>query len=203
MAFEQLEIIIIIAIMVMILAAIIIGVLSWMNDSNSDTVLKNYKYQKKSFMTQNEVAVLRSLYKMSKQHNYLIFTRVRMWDLIEPSKGMSHSDKKSAENQISQECADFVLCDKTTFQPVWILRLSDNANDRVQNERSRDKAERQKIDAFMADAYASADLPVLYIRDTKNLEEELRFLLRLPVQAQESPRTLGAAESLESEEPPS
>ncbi|MCL2035072.1 MAG: DUF2726 domain-containing protein [Oscillospiraceae bacterium] len=194
MAFEQLEIIIIIAIMVMILAAIIIGVLSWMNDSGSDMSLKNYKYQKKSFMTQNEIAVLRSLYKMSSQHNYLIFTKVRMLDLIEPSKGMSGSDRKAAEHQIGWECADFVLCDSSTFQPALILRLADNADDRTHS--SRDRAWRQKIDAFMADAYASADLPVLYIRNTRDLEEEIRFLLRLPVKAPESQRTL-------SESPPS
>ena len=196
MDFQRLEIYIIIAIMVMILATIIIGVVSWLNSPESEPVLKNYKYQKRNFMTPNEVAVLKSLYKMSSQHNYLIFAKVRMWDLLEPNKGMGYSDKKAAELVIGQQRADFVLCDKTTFQPALILKLADSTGDRGQERTSR-----QKIDGFITVAYESAGLPVLYIRDIRHLEDELRILLRLPVS--EPSGIAAASEPPETQEPPS
>ncbi|WP_288367718.1 DUF2726 domain-containing protein [uncultured Alcanivorax sp.] len=81
----------------------------------------------------------------------LIFSKVRVADVLTPQKGLNRSNWQRAFNPISAKHVDFLLCDPQDCA----VKLDDA---------SHGSASRQKRDAFLEQACESAGLPLLRIR---------------------------------------
>lgn len=91
-------------------------------------------YKSRDLLSQNEMQALFKLEKAAEDFGYTVFTKVRLFDLVEPK---SASDT-GAKWKIQAKHVDFVICDKS-MHPRWIVELSDSTHDRP------DRAERDKF----------------------------------------------------------
>ncbi|MEE2604237.1 MAG: DUF2726 domain-containing protein [Pseudomonadota bacterium] len=85
----------------------------------------------------------------------LIFSKVRVADVITPQQGLTRSNWQRAFNKISAKHVDFLLCDPQDCAVKLAIELDDA---------SHGSAKRQKRDAFLEQACESAGLPLLRIR---------------------------------------
>lgn len=85
----------------------------------------------------------------------LIFSKVRVADVLAPQKGLNRSNWQQAFNKISAKHVDFLLCDPHDCAVKLAIELDDA---------SHGSAKRQKRDAFLERACESAGLPLMRIR---------------------------------------
>jgi len=85
----------------------------------------------------------------------LIFSKVRVADVLAPQKGLNRSNWQQAFNKISAKHLDFLLCDPQDCAVKLAIELDDA---------SHGSAKRQKRDAFLEQACKSPGLPLLRIR---------------------------------------
>lgn len=83
---------------------------------------------------------------------YRVFAKVRLADLVWIPKGTEK--RQSYFNRIQAKHIDFVLCDRSTVRPVLAIELDDASHQRQA---------RQTRDAFMDQALAAAELPLLRV----------------------------------------
>lgn len=135
----------------------------------------DYKYQKKTLMSVNEKSFYSELLPICKKHGFLLFSKVRLIDLIEPVRG---GNSNVAKLHIIQKHVDFVLCHASTLTPMLVIELDDN---------SHNSASAQQRDADKNKALESAGLPIIRTRTAARLEESIMKALgidtptRLPV----------------------
>jgi hypothetical protein len=121
---------------------------------------KEYKYQKRFLMSVNEKAFYNELSVICKKLGFLLFSKVRLIDLIEPVS----KDDRGAKQHVIQKHVDFVLCHSSTLMPVLVIELDD---------KSHDSERRQQKDADKDKALESAGLPILRTRSSARLEENI------------------------------
>jgi very-short-patch-repair endonuclease/ribosomal protein L40E len=82
-----------------------------------------------------------------------IFAQVRLANLVE----VQHWARRDKTNwyRIQAKCVDFVLCEVRDFAPRLVIELDD---------RSHDRLDRRKRDAFVDEVLASAGIPIVHIR---------------------------------------
>jgi len=98
-----------------------------------------------------------------------VFTKVRVADVIKPSKGTKKGEWQIAFNKISAKHFDFVICDKKDLNVVCVIELDD---------KSHQKSKTAKRDEFLMQACKSSNLPLIRIRAAKSYKvAELRELL--------------------------
>ena len=85
----------------------------------------------------------------------LIFSKVRVADVLAPQKGLNRSNWQQAFNKISAKHLDFPLCDPQDCAVKLAIELDDARHG---------AAKRQKRDAFLEQACKSPGLPLLRIR---------------------------------------
>lgn len=85
----------------------------------------------------------------------LIFSKVRVADVLAPQKGLNRANWQRAFNQISAKHVDFLLCDPQECAVKLAIELDDA---------SHGSAKRQKRDAFLEQACESSGLPLLRIK---------------------------------------
>ena len=90
----------------------------------------------------------------------LIFSKVRVADVLAPQKGLNRSNWQQAFNKISAKHLDFPLCDPQDCAVKLAIELDDA---------SHGSAKRQKRDAFLEQACKSPGLPLLRIRAARGL----------------------------------
>ena len=105
---------------------------------------------------------------------YRVFGKVRIADLIKPGNG---AGRKTALNRIVGKHVDFVVCNARDLSIIGVIELDDKSH----NEDSR-----QKRDAFVDSAFASAEIPITRfpVRAAYSLsasEESLRRSFKLVV----------------------
>ncbi|KZY11990.1 hypothetical protein A3724_10345, partial [Alcanivorax sp. HI0033] len=117
--------------------------------------------------------------------NTLIFSKVRVADVLAPQKGLNRSSWQGAFNKISAKHIDFLLCDPQDCAVKLAIELDDA---------SHGSAKRQKRDAFLEQACESAGLPLLIrgygVVDIRQQVEAMLF----PVQHDSSLEELGQIE---------
>src|SRR3982751_745135 len=59
-------------------------------------------------------------------NDYLLFTKVRLADVVRPLKGLGRKRWQSAFNCIQAKHVDFVLCDPGTLRVVGVIELDDS-----------------------------------------------------------------------------
>lgn len=79
---------------------------------------------------------------------YRVFGKVRIADLIKPENG---SGRQTALNRIVGKHVDFVVCNATDLSIIGVIELDD---------KSHNRASRQKRDAYVDRAFASAGIPI-------------------------------------------
>ena len=86
--------------------------------------------------------------------DYLLFAKVRLADVIAPSKILVGRPRYAAFNRICAKHIDFVLCERKTLRIVGLMELDD---------RSHSLHDRQERDRFVEEALAAAQIPLLRI----------------------------------------
>lgn len=61
---------------------------------------------------------------------YRVFGKVRLGDIVKPSKGLSNSKRTSALNRINQKHVDFVLCSASDLAVIGVVELDDQSHGR-------------------------------------------------------------------------
>lgn len=80
------------------------------------------------------------------------FAKIRVADVLAPTKGLDRSNWRRAFNKISSKHFDFVLCRADTLAVVCAIEL---------NDKSHYKSKRRKRDEFLRESCASAKLPLI------------------------------------------
>ena len=116
---------------------------------------KEYEYKKKGyFFTKAESAFYRNLVKATEEH-YIVLSKVRIADLIEPNYTPYTETYGKAFNKISRKHVDFVLIDKQKLMISAAIELDDS---------SHEKANRKKSDHIKNMAFKNAGLALFRIK---------------------------------------
>lgn len=130
---------------------------------------QNLFYKKcSSLLTNNELAFYRALLPIATSKNLVIFSKVRIADLIKPAQ---KENWQTAFNKIKSKHIDFVLCDKITTYPILAIELDDL---------SHQKPDRQQRDIFVDKAFASAGLPIIHTLSSIGLAEKIDAHIKYP-----------------------
>lgn len=84
----------------------------------------------------------------------MVFTKVRIADVLAPKKGLSRSDWQRAFNKIAQKRFDFVLCDPRTLEVLKVVEL---------NDKSHRKSARKARDELVRKSCADAQLSIIEV----------------------------------------
>jgi hypothetical protein len=123
----------------------------------------SYHYKKREyFLTKHELGFYQRLCEATRNKNLIIFSKVRLADIIEPK---SHNSTWQTQfNKIQSKHVDFLLCDKQYVQPKLIIELDD---------RSHDRKDRKERDAFVDKALSQAGIPILHVRNSEGLKGKI------------------------------
>lgn len=136
-------------------------------DSERDKKNEAYQYSKRYyFFTKNELYFYRALLPIATQMNLTVFAKPRLADIIEPKKGAGNRD--ACFTRIKSKHIDFLLCEQLQIKPVLAIELDDSSHD-VPKRIERDK--------FVDHAMKSAGLPILHVRSSTNLAEQIQTIL--------------------------
>jgi hypothetical protein len=110
------------------------------------------------------------------QDKAVVFGKVRIADILRPSRGLSKSKWQSSFNQIKAKHFDYVICSPDTLSILSVIELDDN---------SHSKAKRSKRDLFIENACAAGGLTLHRFKATATYSiNEVRDAL-LPPSAEE------------------
>lgn len=111
-------------------------------------------------------------------NNGLIFSKVRIADVLSPNKGLSRSQWQRAFNFISSKHFDFVVCNSDTTTIKYVVELDDSSH-----------KNRTKRDDFINNACRVSGLPLIRIKAAKGYAVEAiknQINLRLSPQKEET-----------------
>lgn len=149
----------VILISVVVILVIIKALLPETNKKDIPTKISPiYKYsRKKEFISAPEKEFYAMLYKVAGDR-YYIFPQVHLSALFKnETVGRYH---KLAFQIINRRSVDYVLCDKTTLEPVYAVELDDPTHD---------KPDRIKRDNDVNKLFAQHHLPLIRFRNHRNL----------------------------------
>jgi len=95
-------------------------------------------------------------------NDYLIFSKVRMADLLYLPK-MSNSKYYHYQNKIQSKHVDFLICDKESIKPLLAIELDDS---------SHSELNRIARDMLVDKIFESAKLPILHIKVSGSYDKE-------------------------------
>lgn len=108
---------------------------------------------RKSLVTPTERNFLNALDKVA-NGQFRVFSKVRMEDIIVAPKGLPRKRHSAMRGRVKSRHIDFVLCDPKTLEFRVCVELDD---------RSHERKETRKRDAFVNKAFAGAGIPLLRI----------------------------------------
>ena len=111
-------------------------------------------YRLTDFMSPAERAFF-SVLDQAAGDDWRVFAKVRIADVLTPSKGLNRSRWQSAFNAISAKHFDFVLCDPADVATKLAVELDD---------KSHDRPSRRRRDRLVEAACVSAGLPLLRVK---------------------------------------
>jgi len=190
----------------MIALLIAIKILKAQPTPKTQEIEDDYPYQlSNQLLTRAE----RSFYGVLSQtigNEWLIFSKVRVADVIKPQKGLSRSQWQSSFNSIASKHFDFVICDPKDTSFKFAVELDDSSHSK-QNQKTRDH--------FINNACKASGLPLLRVKASKgyvveSLKNEISLLLGLPKERYalgkfirtESPNSIQAEPKVEITSPP-
>lgn len=126
---------------------------------------QKFPYRKKDYLlTITEKEFYNTLKQVVDKNNLLIFSKVRLEDLLWLPKGIDHKERFSLRNRIKSRHVDFVICDNQNIKPLLVIELDDS---------SHDKQSRINRDGFIDNVLDNAGLPILHqkVQNFYNLRE--------------------------------
>ncbi len=121
---------------------------------------KQYTYTPKdSLMTATEMDFYWKLNKVV-DNRYFIYPQVHLSALLDHR--VVGQNWKGAFYHINAKSVDYVLCSKTTLQPIYAIELDDPSHDRI---------DRINRDIEVERIFSEANVPLVRFRDYKNLTD--------------------------------
>ena len=108
--------------------------------SNRQKKQNEYPYRKKILFNNPESSLLRLLLKFS-GNNYIVLSKVRLWDFIDTQKGLGNSDRCIYTNKINSKHIDFLLISPEDHHIILAIELdgmSHNSTRSIKNDRFKD-----------------------------------------------------------------
>ena len=133
----------------------------------------NFPFKKKDYLlSMAEKNFYWVLSQVANKNNVLLFTKVRLEDLLWIPKGTEN--RFGERSRIKSKHIDFVLCDKENIKPLVAIELDDSSHSRP------DRIDR---DNFLDKALGVAGLPILhqkvqYSYDPQELENNILAKLK-------------------------
>lgn len=118
----------------------------------------NLYVQQPALFSKAELSFLKVLDSAVQEH-YRVFAKVRIADVLTPTKGMGRKEWLRAFAKISSKHFDYVLCDKKTFEIVAAVELDD---------RSHNTGRAIKRDSVVNAACAVAELPLVRFKTARS-----------------------------------
>ena len=115
---------------------------------------RNARYCRGRFLSKNEKEFLRKLDRVVGDR-YRVFVQVRLADLVDVETGVSRRSRWKAISRVFAKSVDFVLCNRSTLEPVMILELDD---------RSHQAADRRRRAQLVDRVCAEAGLPLVHLK---------------------------------------
>ena len=112
-----------------------------------------FPYQRKDYLLSKGERAFFVVLQSAIGDDYLIFSKVRLADLIFVRRGTEK--RQSLFNRIQSKHIDFVLCSHDVVRPMLAIELDDASHDRK---------DRQDRDGFVDSALAAAGLPILHVK---------------------------------------
>ena len=84
-----------------------------------------------------------------------VFGQVRIADVITVKKGLSRSDRTTAQNKINSKHLDYIICCPDSMKILCAVEL---------NDKSHQRAERRARDVFVENALEAAGTPLIWVK---------------------------------------
>lgn len=171
----------------LIAAIIIVGALVLLVRSKGQGGSREYPYQRSKYLLSKAERSFYGVLVQAVSDTGIVFSKVRVADVISPKKGLNRSDWQRAFNAISSKHFDFIVCDPADCSIKLAVELDDS---------SHGSSKAKKRDDFLNGACRSSGVPILRIKAAKSyaiadLKRQLEDLLspQLAVSQGLSPET--------------
>ncbi len=136
-------------------------------------------YLKDSVMTYHENILFSILSDFCQKYKFVLLSKVRLADFIQPLNTPNRKDYYHWFNRISAKHVDFLVCETETIRPLCAIELDDYTH-RYKNRQDRDE--------FVDNVYRSIKLPILHIYEVreKYVYQELAEALNIKLDKQEA-----------------
>jgi hypothetical protein len=176
-----------------LLVALLVAIAAALHFLRSGPSLKSYPYDcRASLLSKAELAFYQSLVQAVGDGG-VVFTKVRIADVIRPRKGMSPSNWQRAFNAISSKHFDFLVCDPADAKVLVAIEL-DDASHHSPRARRRDE--------LVDRACASAGLALLRVPAARSyaLDDLRARLAGVMIGSAEAPATPTTAATMTAQE---
>jgi len=129
------------------------------NDNDSSEYLPYTRTE--YFFTITERNFYNKIVPIAEKMNTVIFSKVRLADLISVKE--KSKDYYKHWNKIKSKHIDFVICDKNSYKPLFVLELDD---------KSHEKENRIERDKFVDNALSNAKVPIFHIKVSNSYNED-------------------------------
>lgn len=146
---------------------------------------REYTYQRSKYLLSKAERSFYGVLVQAIGSSGVVFSKVRVADLIAPTKGLRRSDWQRAFNAISAKHFDFIVCKPTDLAIKLAVELDDS---------SHGSSREQKRDDLLNGACQSAGLPLLRIKAAKSYSvAEVQRLVEGAISSQQALVGEGAA----------
>ena len=102
-----------------------------LSKQEKERIYCQYMFSKGDIFTQNERNFFHQLQDTLRNTNFLVFTHVRLWDIIDVNKWKAGSYYREARNTINQKHIDFVIT-SSEGKILCCIELDDSTHDEYQ-----------------------------------------------------------------------
>ena len=138
---------------------IIVGVVVVLALAKSKGGTRVYPYQLSKFLLSKAERSFYGVLVQAVGSSGIVFSKVRVADVISPRKGQSRPDWQRAFNAISSKHFDFIVCEPTDCSVKLAVELDDS---------SHGSSKAQKRDDLLNGACQSAGLPLLRVKAARS-----------------------------------
>lgn len=138
---------------------IIVGVVVFLAIAKSKGGSRVYPYQLSKFLLSKAERSFYGVLVQAVGSSGIVFSKVRVADVISPRKGQSRSDWQRAFNAISSKHFDFIVCEPNDCSVKLAVELDDS---------SHGSSKAQKRDDLLNGACQSAGLPLLRVKAARS-----------------------------------
>lgn len=89
---------------------------------------KDFYRPKRYIITKNELNFYNVLMEIAKELDYIVFTQVSLYNILETKKNLDFKTKTTYFNKISSKSIDFVLVDKKDCRILLCIELDDSTH---------------------------------------------------------------------------